>query len=180
MNPEELAAPLAVELTIITGEIWRAFTSEQHQPQIISPSACFTLSQSWNARERVTIKADAPKGTHTKTRGRSITCALDRKPEAIARDITARLLPHALEYFTESANYDKEKRKEEAAANLKENFIKQFTDEKYNGKFYKKSKDKDSRLWVDVCDYDNTAIIEIRLPFTKAVQLLKHITGVYI
>lgn len=182
-TPEEIAAPLAVEMTILTGEIWRVATSQNGNPQIVSTSACLTLSQAWNQRGRVQLRASVPPAIRQKKSGQEITCSLSRPVENIARDIIARLLQHAREHLAESTAYDLEKRKEEAAEKLRENLIKPFAPKLHNGKFYNPGSKKNSRstLWVEIYDYCNEAEIKIRLPLRKALQLLKTIrNGKYI
>lgn len=183
-TPEAIAAPLAVELTIITGELWRVHNDAERWTQIYSPTAWLSLYTGYDIRGRVAIKATAPREMREPVTGERITCALDRTPEAIARDITARLLPTARAHLEKSKAYDLQKRKEDAAANLRKSLIRQFAPEEWNNQFHKSSSKKDdytTRMSIDITNYNNSAEIKIRLPFTKALKLLKHIQqGEYI
>lgn len=181
LNLDQVCKMLAVEMTASTGELWRIVPeTDQYRPQIVSPSACLLISEDWRTH-RLNITADAPHGIRERTRGETITCDPKRAAEAIARDIKTRILQHARAHLAESILYDTEKRKKEAAAHLRESIMSQFTQEKYNGKLYKKSKDRNRRMWINITDYDNTATIEIHLPFADALRLVKHIEkGEYI
>ena len=175
LDLDRICKMLAVEMTASTGELWRIVPeTDQYRPQIVSPSACLLIGEDWRTH-RLNITADAPRGMKERTRGESITCNPKRAPEAIARDITARILQHARAHLSESIQYDNQQRKEEAAALLRESLMSQFTDKKYNGKLYKSSKDRNRQMWVEINNYDNSATVEIRLPFADALRLIKHI-----
>lgn len=173
-NFPALCVSLAVEMTARTGELWRMIERGDNWPHIESPSACLSLRDDWMTH-RLAIHATAPHGMREKTNGESITCDPKRTPEAIARDIEIRLLAHARAHLQESIQYDTQRRQEEAAANLRKNMIRRFTEEEYNGKLYKRSKDRARRMWIDINNYDHSATIEIHLPFADALQLLKQI-----
>ena len=165
---------IAVEMTVRTGELWRVIEHPEKWTHIESPSACLQLREAWRTH-RLEIHATAPHGIREKTLGETITADPNRQPETIARDICARILDHARAHLTESHAWHTQKTHEEAAANLRKSLIKRFTEEEYNGKLYKRSKDRNRRLWVDVNNYDHTATIEIHLPFAEALRLLKEI-----
>jgi len=173
-NFPALCKSLAVEMTARTGELWRVVENPERWTHIESPSACLQLRDDWRTH-RLAIHATAPGRMREKTTGETITCDPTRTPEAIARDIESRILQHARAHLAESIQYDTEKTHEEAAAHLRESIMSQFTQEKYNGKLYKKSKDRNRRMWIEICNYDNTATVEIHLPFAEALRLVKHI-----
>lgn len=173
-NFPALCKNLAVEMTARTGELWRVIEYPDTWTHIQSPSACLSLRDDWRTH-RLAIHATAPHKMREKTTGETITCNPGRTPEAIARDIESRLLAHARAHLAESIQYDREKILEANAAHLRESIMSQFTQEKYNGKLYKKSHDRNRRMWIDIGNYDNTATIEIHLPFADALRLVKHI-----
>ena len=181
LNP--LIKTLAIELTIITGELWltRLDHSEWNQrPHADSQSATLYFYQEWNKKNRLSIKASAPEGMREKTNGDSISCDLTRTPQAIAQNIAHRLLPHARTHLQESKEYDLERRKEEAKRNLRKNLLMRYCPKEYqNDKFctndspgrnnYKK------RIYASPT-YDNLINIEINLPIKDAIKLLKQLT----
>jgi hypothetical protein len=179
-NFQALCKNLAVEMTARTGELWRVMEYPEHWTHIESRTACLQLRDDWRTH-RLAIHATAPANMREKTTGETITADPNRKAEAIARDIESRILTHARAHLAESKAYDTEKMHEEAAAHLRESIMSQFTQEKYNGKLYKKSKDRNRRMWIEIVNYDNSATIEIHLPFADALRLAKHIEqGEYI
>jgi len=167
---------LAVEMTARTGELWRAVIDPNNWNYITSPTACLSLREDWRTH-RLTIHATAPKGTREKTNGESITCDPSRTAEAIARDICARLLPHARAHLIESMEYNTEKTLEANAKHLRESLIKKFCPFESNGKFYsgKKADKYRERVWAELT-YDNLINIEINVPLKEALQLLKQLT----
>lgn len=181
-TPATLAAPLAVEMTIITGELWRVRTeTESTFLQIFSPSAYLSMWTGYNIRGRVQIKASEPQKMKSPRRGESITCALDRTPEAIARDICARLLPAARAHLEISKAYDLRERKEKNAKNLRENFIKKYLPDEYHNyhserQFHRRGDSKTLRAQLT---YENKVEIKLNLDFIKALQLLKHLEENY-
>ena len=179
-NLESMCKSLAVEMTARTGELWRAIFHEDRNPQIQSASACLTLSEDWRTH-RLNIHACAPHTMREKTTGETITADPKRTAEAMARDIESRILKHARAHLAESIQYDYERRQEEAAAHLRESLMKRFAPEKYNGKLYtQRTRDHDRRMWIDIINYDNSAKLEIHLPFAEALKLVKLIKGEYI
>lgn len=171
---------IAVEMTIRTGELWRVIEHPDRWTHIESATACLSLRDDWRTH-RLAIHATAPHGVQEKTTGETITANPNRQPEAIARDICARILDHARAHLIESHAWHTKKTHEEAAAHLRESIMRRFANEKYNGKLYRKSKDRNRRMWIDVNNYDHTATIEIHLPYTEALRLLKEIEkGEYI
>lgn len=72
------------------------------------------LRRIWNREGRVTIGGYLPPGAYYHKDDRlDITCSLDRKPAAIARDITARLLPaYDAAWLTACANLAAQARQE--------------------------------------------------------------------
>lgn len=179
-NFQALCKNLAVEMTARTGELWRTVEDAEKWTHIESPTACLQLRDDWRTH-RLAIHATAPHKMRELTNGETITADPHRTPEAIARDICARILDHARAHLAESIVYDREKMLEANAAHLRESIMSQFTQEKYNGKLYKKSKDRNRLMWIEIGNYDNTATIEIHLPFADALRLAKHIeNGDYI
>lgn len=180
LNP--IVQKIAVELTIITGEIWRTRpdTSEWNQrPSADSESASLYFYQAWNQKNRIAIKASAPEAMREMTTGESITCDLTRTPEAIAQDIARRLIPHARAHLAESKAYDLKERKKKARENCRSNLIKKYLPEEYNGKFFSKKKagknEYKSRIIAEPT-YDDLINIEINLPIKEAYKLLKLLT----
>lgn len=171
MTPEDIAAPLAVEMTILTGEMWRTNAAD-HRTLVYSDSACFSLNQAWNERGRLRISATAPLGIQEKTDGESITCAMSRGAEKIARDIITRILTSARDHLRESITYNDKREREKNAADLRKKIMMRFAENEYNGKLYKRT-DRNNRLWIEINNYDNSATIEIHMPFAKCVELLK-------
>lgn len=177
---ETIAKHLAVEMTARTGELWRAVITEERHPQIMSQGACLNLSEDWRTH-RLRIHATAPHDIRERTTGETITADPKRSYEAIARDIENRILAHAREHLAESRQYDEQRRQEEAAAHLRKSIMQQFAEEEYNGKLHKSSKDHNRQMWIEITNYNNSATIQIHLPFADALKLVKHIQkGEYI
>jgi len=176
------AKMLAVEMTASTGELWRVH-SEDHRTAIYSPSAYLSLYTGYGMRGRVEIRATAPREMREPTHGEKITCALDRTPEAIARDIITRLLPSAREHLTKSKAYDHQKRKEEATHNLKEKFLAKFLPHEWRGHRATPAHTneyEEERAAPPISAhqyYDGTIEITTRLPIKEALQLIKHLKG---
>lgn len=176
-----LAGHLAVELTIITGETWRARIdpSESHQrPHIDSPSATLYLSQEWNTN-RLSVRASAPEGMREMKTGEKITCNPERTPEAIARDINSRLINHARAHLIESAAYDLQKRKEAARKNIIRNLIMKYLPKEYQDQKWCTNKESPTaykeRIYAETT-YDDLIHIEINLELPAALKLLKQLT----
>jgi len=182
MSINEIAAALAVEMTIITGEIWRTIpdTDEHNQrPQIFSPSAYLFIYLNWD--KRLSISASTPRGMKTCKTAKSITCDPKRTPEAIARDITARLLPDAREYFAESKAYDHQQRKEEATNALIDKMLQKYLPHKWrnggNEKFTNEYHKTANAPEVEACrNYENQIEIQVTLAIKPALELLKQLT----
>ena len=178
-TPETLAAPLALELTILTGELWRS----SQEPgsvwtNIISPSACLTMRTGYDIKNRVEIRATAPRQIKSRSTGESITCSLDRSPEAIARDIINRLLPAARAYLTDSIQYDHEKRKETAITKTRERFIKKYLPEEWRNYSNEPATFHRARDWKSIraqLTYENKVEIKINVDFMKALEILKYL-----
>lgn len=180
LNP--IVKNIAVELTIITGELWtaRADNSNYNQrPHADSPTATLYFSQDWRTKSRLTIRADAPAEIQEPRTGESITCDLTRTPQAIAQDINRRLLPHARTHLAESKTYDLSKRKAKACENCRDNLIKKYLPEEYNGNFFSKKKAGKNGYKSRVIaspTYDDMIEIELNLPLPEALKLLKQLT----
>jgi hypothetical protein len=179
-NMLDTARELAVELTILTGELWtaRPFSDEPEDQRAYTDSATATLYffTSWRDN-RLSISASAPAGMREMKSGEKITCDPTRTPEAIARDIKNRLLPHARAHLTESRAYDLERRKAEAKKNLRSNLIKKYCPNETNGKFYsnKKADHYRERVFAEIT-YNDLINIEINVSLTEALKLLKQLT----
>ena len=112
------------------------------------------------------------------THGEKITCALDRTPEAIARDIIARLLQRAREHLAKSKSYDQKRRKEEATQKLKENYLKKYlTHQWHNGGnpawTNEYQEPKPAAPISAYIRYDGTIEIKTNLPIKQALKLIK-------
>lgn len=180
-SPETLAAPLAVELTILTGEIWRTH-KDDHRTAIYSDTAYLTLWTGYGMQGRIQINATAPRDMREPGQGYKITCAADRTPEAIARDIATRLLKDAKDHLSKCKAYDHEKRKEKAIETLRQRYIKKYLPEfwcRYSNDqpiFHRSNDWKTIRAQLT---YENKVEITINLPFMEALKLLKHIQKNY-
>lgn len=104
MNANEelrnIARSLAAELSAADfPHLWRIVTSQGGEwwQDIKTDNAWLCLQH--GQHNRLVIKADKPKQMRSAGNAETITASLDRKPEAIARDICARLLPNAREYW---------------------------------------------------------------------------------
>jgi hypothetical protein len=182
-NMLDTARELAVELTILTGELWtaRPFSKDEPEDQRAytdSATATFYFYTSWRS-DRLSISASAPAGMREMKSGEKITCDPTRTPEAIARDIKNRLLTHAREHFTESRAYDLERRKAEAKKNLIAKLIMRYLPKEYQNESWC-SETKSRHGYTDRIHarttYDNLINIEINLPLKEALKLLKQLT----
>ncbi len=163
-------------MTARTIELWRVVETPEQWAHIESPSACLQLRDDWRTH-RLAIHATAPHKMREKTQGETITCDPGRTPEAIARDICARLLTHARAHLTESIIYDTEKTREKNIKNLREKMLKKYLPNESNGKFYseKKADRYRQRVWAET-SYDDLINIEANLPIGEALKLLKLLT----
>jgi len=109
---EQLTQALAVELsTADFPHLWRVAKGRRDWWQtLITTDAWLTLQLN---NDRVTIASDRPREMKTASTAERITVAIDRKPEASARDIVNRLLPNAREYYARCREYTKTWRAEQ-------------------------------------------------------------------
>ena len=181
-TPATLAAQLAVELTIITSELWRVQPeTESTFLQIFSPTAFLSMRTGYDVRGRVQITASEPREMKSPKRGESITYALDRTPEAIARDIYARLLPAARAHLAESKIYDHEQRKEKAIKALREKYIKKYLPDIYSRHtsetiFHRPNDWKSVRAQLT---YEDKVEITVNLPYMQALKILQYLQENY-
>lgn len=173
----QVARTLAVEMTARTGELWRAMIRPNHNPQIESPTACLCVSYHWRTG-RLDIHAGSPPEMLERKTGETITCNPERKPEAIAADICARLLTHAREHLRESAEYDRQRRQEEAEKILRLNFLRKYLPSEYQHEKLCNSNHRGPANIYASLTYDNEVKLEITLPLREALKVLKQITGI--
>ncbi len=120
----ELTKELAVELTAICTEIFRAeIDPERWTTRLTSANACLTVSlDESHKQKRVKVWASTPQGIAPLSDYEVITLSADRTPAAMAQDIKRRLYDHAKEYLIECTTRqnetDKQNRKEELIRKL--------------------------------------------------------------
>ena len=103
----QITKSLAAELSAADfPHIWRVAKGRRDWWQtLITTDAWLTLQIN---NDRLVIASDRPREMKSASTAERITVAIDRKPEAIARDIQARLLPNAREYFRRCRDYTKQ------------------------------------------------------------------------
>lgn len=180
---DETTKILAVEMSIITGEIWRAeFDDNYRYPQIFSPSAYLYLMETY-PRGRMEIRASAPRKMREKRTPEKITVDPNRTPEAIAQDITRRLLPHARAHLLESIKYHNEKEKEEATKKLTDRYLQKELPHEWRNhnntvNFTNEyDKEPDAPPITARRYYDGTIEINTRLPIREALKIIRHLKG---
>jgi hypothetical protein len=175
----EIIKALAIELTIITGETWRTDLTERHN-HLRSESAHLYIYQQWNTKNRLNFRASVPQEMKELRTTADISCSIDRTPQAIAQDISNRLLPHARKHLAESTTYDLQERKKDAKNNLRKNLIMRYLPKEYDDKkFCTDTKGYKERIYAHET-YNDLINIEINLPLPAALKLLKLITKEYI
>ena len=121
---EKLTKVLAVEMTASTGELWRAaIDADSWVTQIYSPTAYISLKlEEWRQPHKLTAWASTPKGIAHLSDDGQMSCNPERQPEAIAADITRRLVAHARAYLVKCKasqdEHDKAERKKQLIKNL--------------------------------------------------------------
>lgn len=170
----ELAKNIGLELTLKTGELFRILIEPERNPQIYSATAYFTTSEDWRTH-RIKITASTPRGMHAKRDPDSITCNPKRSPEAIARDICARLLTSARQHLAESIELDKEIRQTQARKKLRLNLIKKYLPHEYQPeKFCNGTRQTTPTIYAQLT-YNNLVNLEINLPIGEALALIQHL-----
>lgn len=181
---KNLSLNLAVEMTARTGDMWRYYTSER-MDYIFSPSAYLQINKPWNGY-RVKIKSTLPQELQAPRGSESITCDLNRTPEAISADICRRLLNSAMQFLHDAKIYTHQRRKEKNIINLRKKILAELlpNNSAYNDKFYtttpkaKENKNGKNNLWADT-DYSGQVKIEVVLKIKDARELIKHIKEKY-
>lgn len=168
---DQFSKSLAVEMTVRTGELWRAVIDPERNPQIESSCACLYLSEDWQTH-RVRFMPSAPRGTKETRNEDRITCDPGRSMAAIARDVCARILPQAVEHLTQSREYDRQRRKVEAEENTRLRLL-----SKYMPKRDHRGDPYDGEGMTAHITYDKQIELTIRLPIAEALKICKIIKG---
>jgi hypothetical protein len=108
----EIAKSLAVELSAADfPHLWRMTRSRGDWWQELKTDDAWLMIQENGGR--LVIASDRPRQMKTAGNAERITCSLERTPQAIAQDITRRLLPNAREYFARCREYTRNWQKEQ-------------------------------------------------------------------
>lgn len=108
----EIAKSLAVELSAADfPHLWRVVRGRRDWWQKLKTEDAWITIQENSGRLIVT--SDRPRQMKTAGNSERITCSLDRPLQAIAQDITRRLLPNARDYFARCREYTRNWKKEQ-------------------------------------------------------------------
>jgi len=121
MNPitetlPKLAPDIALELTLLTGEVFQTATTEHDNLLIVGQTCAIQASTRTWPKPRFLFEPAAipPRRTCLKTSDMLITCDTNRTAASIARDIRSRLLGNARTWTDSNASYDDERQRTEA------------------------------------------------------------------
>ncbi len=165
---KELTKTLAIELTILTTDLWIAeIHPDSWQTKVTDGKAWITLSldQSHKA-PRLKAWASVPIGTEALRDHEIITASADRTPQAIALDIHRRLYDHAVTYLQECREYTEKLNRQERKENLIRNLLKPYL--QYEG-MYKTLHGSGVRAEI------RSSYIEMKIDATptQAIKILK-------
>jgi len=171
----QLTQTLAVEMTAITGTIWRAdIDPDRWANHIFTETAYISLSiDGYSAPYRLKAWASTPRGIASLIDHETISMSIDRQPAALAADIKRRLLPHAQSYLIECKQHqdriDQQTRKENEIRKALSKYLKYI---EFNKSFYS-ANNKIHNVEI------RTSEIEMRLTVTpaEAIKVCKLLKG---
>lgn len=173
-----IAQSLAAELSAADfPHFWRVVKHERGEwfQDLKTDDAWLCLQHAPN--NRLAIIADKPKGMKTAGQAERITVASDRTPEAIARDIRARLLPNAREYFARCRDYTRKWKQDQDDHAQLLHMLAPFTTWKRTDSDGTRSEWQASRARADIY-HDRIYSVKIENPTTdELLQILKLLKG---
>ena len=125
---KELTKTLAIELTILTMNLWIAeIDPDSWMTKLTDGKAWITISLDQSRKAtRLKAWASVPKGISQLRDHEVITASADRTPQAIAQDVHRRLYKHAVNYLRECRDYTEKQNRQERKENLIKNLLKPY------------------------------------------------------